>query len=322
MPGWDLHTHLVPATVVASAHAGTHGVAVDDGRLHVDAGRLPLRRLTDVAALEGWIDEQDLDGAVVSVPPPLYRYHLDGEAAHEWAGLVNAGLAALAVPRLRTLATLPLGDPGLSAKTAEDVLATGVYSGVALGTLTTPTGLADPAYDPLWELLHRARAFVLLHPATCPDSRLGPFYLSNLLGNPYETALAAAQLIFSGVLERFPGIGFCLCHGGGALPALVGRWQRGRDTERPGVPRTGLTPREAARRLLVDDLVYDADAARLLEATFGAERVHVGSDWPFPLRAPTLDARRAAARASDAELLTRPIRYVREEGETWPKATS
>lgn len=242
------------------------------------------------------------------MPPALFRYDLAGQAALDWARLVNDGmtqLAALGRGRLRVLGQLPLSMPADAAQVAEQVLAAGGFGGFALGTLTTQAGFADPALEQLWTLLDAAGSFVLLHPGASPDSRLTSFYLANLLGNPYETALAAAGLVFGNVLSRFPRIQFCLCHGGGVTAAVAGRWQRGSDTSRPGIGPLLSPPRATLRRFYVDDLVHDPTMLDLIEATFGADHILTGSDWPFPMGCDTIDPARAAARAADTERLTR-----------------
>lgn len=292
MAGWDVHTHLIPPTVLSAAHRGEFGLSVDSGSLVVDGQRLPLRRLADPAALLHWITEQSLDGAVVSVPPALFRY----DAGVEWAELVNQGLRELATPQLRVLAHLPLLDPA-APSVAAALAGEGVFSGFALGT---------PSYaglDPVWRVLDALEAFTLIHPGNSDDKRLDSFYLSNLLGNPYETGVAAASLVFADVPGRFPGIRFCLCHGGGVTAAVAGRWQRGIDTDRPGIEPVSLPVAQALRRFYVDDLVYDDAVLELLHETFGPERVLAGSDWPFPMGSDGV----SAARSATAGELTRPL---------------
>jgi aminocarboxymuconate-semialdehyde decarboxylase len=311
--GWDVHTHLLPAALLAGPELGvTDGRLVVDGRPAVAVGRLP-----DPAGLVDWVDRQRLAGALVSLPPPVLRYQLAGVAAVDWAERANAALAdaTAADSRLRPLATVPLTDPAAAATVAAAVLASGRFGGLAVGTLAgSPAGFADSALAPLWEVLDTRSAFVFLHPGHCPDQRLAPYYLGNLLGNPYETTLAVAQLLFGGVLERYRGITFCLAHGGGSTAAVAGRWQRGVDTARPGIPDGTGPIRPALRRLLVDDLVHDHDALRLLAATFGEDRVVPGSDWPFPMGAGRLDRDRARRTAALIETLTRPTWRSPEAG--------
>jgi aminocarboxymuconate-semialdehyde decarboxylase len=297
MAGWDVHTHLIPPTVLAAAQRGLHGLSIASGFLVVDGNeRLPLKRLANPTALLQWIDEQQLDGAVVSVPPALFRY----DQGVEWASLVNQGLRELATPQLRVLGQLPLLQAGEAASVALDLASEGVFSGFALGT----PGFASAGLQPVWEALDRLEAFTLIHPGHSHDERLDAFYLSNLLGNPYETGLAAAELIFNDVPGRFRGIRFCLCHGGGVTAALAGRWQRGIDTARPGIEPPSLSVAEALRRFYVDDLVHDPAVLALLEETFGADRILAGSDWPFPMGTDAVDRHRAQL----AELLTRPLK--------------
>src|SRR5690606_2057301 len=303
--GWDVHTHLVPEELLSGPELSAAG-----GKLIVDGEpAVPLGRLADPAALSAWVDQQHLAGALVSLPPAALRYHVTGAAAVAWAERANAALARATVadPRLRPLATVPLSDPATAPRVAEAALATGRFGGLVLGTLPAATaGFADPALTPLWRLLDGRSGFVFVHPGACPDPRLEPYFLGNLLGNPYETALAASQLLFGGGLERFGGITFCLAHGGGATAAVAGRWQRGVDTSRPGLPPGAGPVRPVLRRLLVDDLVHDPDVVRLLEAVFGPDRVVPGSDWPFPMGADRLDPDRARRTAALVERLTRP----------------
>jgi aminocarboxymuconate-semialdehyde decarboxylase len=296
MAGWDVHTHLIPPTVLSAAHRGEFGLSVDNGSLVVDGERLPLRRLADPASLLHWISSQELDGAVVSVPPALFRY----DAGVEWSELVNQGLRELATPQLRVLGHLPLLDPA-APSVAAALGSEGVFSGFALGT---------PSYaglDPVWRVLDALEAFTLIHPGHSDDKRLDSFYLSNLLGNPYETGVAAASLVFADVPGRFPGIRFCLCHGGGVTAAVAGRWQRGIDQARPGIEPLSLPVAEALRRFYVDDLVHDDAVLELLAKTFGPERVLAGSDWPFPMGSDEVSTVRATGRSAAAEVLTRPL---------------
>ncbi|HET6742075.1 MAG TPA: amidohydrolase family protein, partial [Kribbella sp.] len=159
----------------------------------------------------------------------------------------------------------------------------------------------------VWRVLDAAEAFTLIHPGASDDKRLDSFYLSNLLGNPYETGVAAASLVFADVPGRFPGIRFCLCHGGGVTAAVAGRWQRGIDQARPGIAPVSLPVAEALRRFYVDDLTHDDAVLELLTSTFGAERVLAGSDWPFPMGSDEVSTERAAGLSAAVEVLTRPL---------------
>jgi aminocarboxymuconate-semialdehyde decarboxylase len=285
--GWDAHTHLVPATVVEAAGAEGFDMSVDDGHLVTPALRFPLKRITDPAALLAWLDDNGLEGAVVSPPPPLYRPDLDDGPVSTWVRLVNDGLAqTCADPRLRPLAYVPVERPRLAADVVMGLDDTWV--GVTLGTDLGGLLYSDRALDPLWEALTARALAAFIHPGACPDNRLEQFYLTNLVGNPYETTVAAAHLVFGDVLGRHPDLRILLAHGGGAAAALAGRWQQGHDTSRPGIGTVTLTPREALRRFWVDSLVHDPSYLRHVIDTFGADSVVLGSDWPFPMGAGSL----------------------------------
>lgn len=283
---WDTHAHLIPPSVVDATREGCFGMSVEDGKLSMPGGALPLEKLTDLDALIGWMDERGISGAVLSVPPLLYRYDLTGEDAREWARLVNDGLAAVAAEhpdRLRALALLPLGEPELAEEEAGRTSGE-PWSGLVVGSSVVERTLDDPAFEPVFEQLDRDRRFVFVHPVEALDPRLERYYLGNLLGNPYEISLAVACLVFSGMLSRYPNVRFCLAHAGGAAPYLIGRWQRGYDTERPGIRELELPPREALGRLWFDSVAHSEAALELLVREVGEEKVLLGSDYPFPMR--------------------------------------
>lgn len=288
-PVWDMHAHLVPQAVVEAAEAGRFRLRIEGERLVAPGGTMPLGKLTDLDALLSWMDGRSIFGAVLSVPPLLYRYDLEGREAAEWTRLVNDGLQAIvreAPDRLRTLAHLPFQAPELAAELAEEAAddASGSHCGFSIGSSIGGLTLDDPSFELVFRRLDHAGRFVFVHPVDAPDPRLERYYLGNLLGNPYETSLAAACLIFSGMLSRYGKIRFCLAHAGGAAPYLIGRWQRGYDTDRPGVSTLSVQPREALRLLWFDSVAHSDAALELLVEEVGANRVLLGSDYPFPMR--------------------------------------
>ncbi len=283
---WDMHAHLIPPNVVEAAEAGRFGMRVENGKLVLPGTAIPLQKLTDLDALLEWMDGRTISGAVISVPPPLYRYDLEPTEAAEWTRLVNEGLQGIVrqVPdRLRSLGHLPLQAPDLAAWEVENSPSE-AHSGYTIGSSVGGLTLDDPSLEPVFQSLDAAGRFVFVHPVEAPDPRLERYYLGNLLGNPYETSLAAACLIFSGMLSQYENIRFCLAHAGGATPYLIGRWQRGYDTERPGISTLSVEPREALRRLWFDSVTHSDAALKLLVEEVGAERVLLGSDYPFPMR--------------------------------------
>ncbi|WP_067179472.1 amidohydrolase family protein [Microtetraspora niveoalba] len=289
MAGIDLHTHLAPS-LGAAEPAGLPGLAAVDGRLSVDGAPVGPPSLYRPEALEAWLGERGLDAAAVSPPPPFFRQHLPAHEAATWVRALNDGIlrAVADRPRLLPMAYLPLEHPEVAAAEYDRLRdaappGEGRWAGFAASAGGRSVSLADASLEPLWSRLAEDGRPLLLHPGASPDERLEEFYLANLLGNPYETAVAVAQLLFGEVTARHPGLRFLLVHCGGCVPAVLGRWQRGADTARPGVPALSAPLREAIRGFYADCLAHDPAVVDLAADLFGADRIVLGSDWPFPM---------------------------------------
>lgn len=256
----DVHAHLVPVT---GHRLDVFDGVVWDGKanvMHVDGHAIGIKALFQPEALLAWMDENRVRQAWISAPPPLYRQQLRGSEAHAWVDYINEGLDAIAARsegRLKALLHLPTQDPAIAASIASQAIANGHFR------FSMPTGtgdertLGDPVFEPLWSVLNQAGAFVFFHPGECADGRLQSFYLTNLVGNPYESSVALAHLIFAGVLEHHPDIAMCFAHGGGAAPMLAGRWERGHETARPGIDSARLPPSQLLRGIYADCICHN-----------------------------------------------------------------
>jgi aminocarboxymuconate-semialdehyde decarboxylase len=282
----DVHAHLAP--IMPDELASIDGVAWDAGKqlLVVDGHAVGMKPLFDPPALVGWMDDNAVANAWISIPPPLYRTHLMGDEARAWVTYANNGLLRIAdryADRLAPLPHLPLQAPDVALEVVRDWVERGHCRFSAPSGGYGDLALSDEAYEPIWRALNDAAAFVFFHPGECADGRLIAFYLSNLLGNPYETAVAIGHLAFGGVFERFDRIRFCFAHGGGALPMLAGRFERGFETARPGIDTKLQSPKLVFKNVCVDCITHDIGSLTLAEQTFGAENILFGSDWPFPM---------------------------------------
>jgi len=295
----DVHAHLAP--IVPHRLAGLAGVdwSGQAQRLTLDGHVIGVKDLFYPERLLDWMDGQGMDRAWVSIPPPLYRQHLPLEQARQWVDYVNRALPEVlapynppanspSAPRLQALCWLPLEHPAIVESILND-WDTGKYGNQYAGVALAAGGHADIVYSRndwhfLWAFLQRHKSFVFIHPGTCADARLAPFYLENLLGNPYETAVAASHLVMAGIPQRYPDIRFCLAHAGGAFPCLCGRLERGFLTRRMGVPVDEVEPPlQAARRFYADSIAHGDAALRLAQDIFGKDHILYGSDWPFPM---------------------------------------
>src|SRR6476661_3268919 len=258
--------------------------------VHKLTNRDTVRYLSRLIELADRVKSDHLDGAVVSVPPPLFRPDLREADCRDYAKLVNEGLFEACRDHagvLRPLAYLPVEAPEVAAGIAATL--DGRWAGVVMGTEANDVSYASERLDPLWRTLSECKLPLFVHPGSTPDKRLDPFYLTNLLGNPVETTIAASHLVFAGVMQRYPRLNIILAHGGGCVAALCGRWQRGAVTKRSGIPDLSLKPLDAVRRFYVDSVVHSPMFLETVIKTIGEGRILLGSDWPFPMGAPSAE---------------------------------
>jgi len=283
----DVHTHLAP--IVAHRLQGLKGVEwlEETSRLSLDGLVVGMKDLFFPERLVDWLDRRGVRRALVSIPPPLYRQRLSIEDARVWVEYLNEALleTVLRHPgRLAPLFYVPLEHPELIDPLMR-VYARGEYAGIALAAGGHPDIVySRQVYRGLWSVLDAHKSFVFVHPGTCSDPRLHPFYLENLAGNPYETGVAASHLVMAGIPACYPGIRFCLAHAGGVFPCLCGRLEQGFLTRRPGIDTEGVEwPRQAIRRFYCDGIAHDEATLELAREMFGEDHVLFGSDWPFPM---------------------------------------
>lgn len=287
----DVHAHMIPLTQEQVAGpTGVPGVEwAPAGHCIVDGAPLKKRELYEPLKLIDWMDKNGVAEAWVSVPPTLYRENLEDGACIAWATLLNEALESKVAgfKRLKPMLHLPVYHAAAAVQVASGAIAQGHrLFAMPAGDAKRGRMLSDEAYAPLWAQLDEARAFLMLHPAGACDPRYSRFSLPNLLGGPTETAIAAAHLTMSGVLEKHSRLTICLAHGGGSFAAVAGRLQRGQDTDRDGTYLGGEKVRTALKRFCVDCITHDAEALALVAATFGPDRVLFGSDWPFDMGLP------------------------------------
>lgn len=155
--------------------------------------------------------------------------------------------------------------------------------GVCVATHVLGRDLSDPSLFPVYERLEAHGLPMFLHPTyvLAPD-RLQAHYLTNLLGNPFETAIAAAHLIFGQVLDRFPRLEVVLPHAGGAFPFLVGRLRRGWE-KRAELAKLCASPESYLRRFHYDTIGYSEPVLDFLLRHVGSDRILMGSDYCFPI---------------------------------------
>jgi aminocarboxymuconate-semialdehyde decarboxylase len=155
--------------------------------------------------------------------------------------------------------------------------------GVEVNTHIAGKNLDDPDLEPIWQTLDDLHAVVFIHPNDVLGAeRMSRYYLTNLLGNPVETALAVASLAFGGIFTRFPRIRFIAAHGGGVAPFVLGRWEHGAHV-RPELVMLTESPLALLRHIYMDSIVHGAPELLYLIDILGADRIVLGSDIPFDM---------------------------------------
>jgi len=291
----DTHAHLlIPAveSLVADRPGFTEAKALDALRNGPEAlavnGPMVAERialLTDVGRRLTVMDKQGIDIQLVSPSPSHYHPWADPETARAvWreANLATAAHCAQGAGRLRGLGLVPLQHPGQLVEALDHARTLGLL-GVEISSHAPGRDLSDPAYEPFWSHAAQAGAVLFLHPFGCTlNERLSRWYLSNSVGQPTENAVALSHLIFSGVLDRHPGLRIIAAHGGGYLPTHLGRADHAWRT-RPDARGCLREPSSYLRRLYFDSLVHDSAVLWSLVRVAGADRVLLGSDFPFDM---------------------------------------
>jgi aminocarboxymuconate-semialdehyde decarboxylase len=293
----DLHTHILPRTwpdlrrrygyggfVQLEHHGPGCARMVIDGKLFrviEDNCWDPARRLEDCA-------RHQVDMQVLSTVPVMFSYWAKPADTHDLSRLLNDHLAEVVQQfpgRFAGLGTVPLQEPELAIRELERCVRELGLCGVEIGSHVGDWNLDHPALFPFFEAAQRLEAAVFVHPwDVVGKERMGKYWLAWLVGMPAETSLAICSVIFGGVLERLPRLRLCFAHGGGAFPGTIGRIEHGFRV-RPDLCTVDndKNPRSYLGRFYVDSLVHDADALRQLLRLLGADRVALGSDYPFPL---------------------------------------
>ncbi|MFE9816083.1 amidohydrolase family protein [Streptomyces sp. NPDC005773] len=313
-PTVDVHAHvLLPGIEALVAGLPGHAAAreLDARRNGAEAlavsGPMVRERvpaLTDVAVRLAAMDRQGVDVQLVSPSPSHYHYWADEQTAEKVWRLANEATAAhcaAAPDRLSGLGLVPLQHPHLAVEALDDALGHGLL-GVEISSHAPGRELSDPAYEPLWSRAEETGAVLFLHPFGCTlDERLDRWYLSNTVGQPTENAVALSHLIFSGVLDRHPGLKVIAAHGGGYLPTHIGRSDHAWSTRSDAGAGCAHLPSSYLRRLYFDSLVHDPHVLRELVRVAGADRVLLGSDFPFDMGSEDPVGALRAARLTDAD---------------------
>jgi aminocarboxymuconate-semialdehyde decarboxylase len=182
-------------------------------------------------------------------------------------------------------ATVPLQDVDLAITEMDRVVDDLGLKGLQIGGTIDGRNLDEPGFRPFWAAVEAKGIPVILHPSGYPEGqRFGRYFLTNCIGNPLETMVAATRMIFSGLFEEHPGIKLVLLHGGGYLPFYSSRadhtWEVRPET-RVAIP--DHPPSHYMKQLFYDTMVFQPLYLRHLIEIVGVDRVMLGTDYPFDM---------------------------------------
>jgi aminocarboxymuconate-semialdehyde decarboxylase len=295
----DIHAHIVPENFIdalrAEVPAATPTIeSQDDGwYFRYPSGRVsgPFPAgMFDVGARLADMDRDGIDIHALSVPPPQFQYRLEAPAAAAHARLYNDALVQIArahPDRFVVLGTLPMQDVPSAIAELERLVEVPEVVGLEVATNVTGTNLGHDSFAELWTAVAAAGLAVVLHPSeVAGHDRMHDHYLHNFVGNPTDSTLAAGSLIFSGVLERNAALRIALLHGGGFLPYQIGRFDHGWRVRKEASSRIDRAPSEYVDRFWFDTLTHDRASLQFLLQRVGADRLALGSDYPFDMADP------------------------------------
>jgi len=293
----DLHTHILPEKWPDLSKRYGY-----DGFIHLDhcapcqarmmQGDRSFRVITDNC----WdprkrieeCDRDDVTVQVLSTVPVMFSYWAKPQDTLDLSRMLNdhiAGIVHEYPGRFAGLGTLPLQAPDLAVEELDRCVNELSLEGVQIGTHVNDWNLDRQELFCVFQRAEALGAALFVHPwDMLARERMEKYWLGWLVGMPTETTLAMCSILFGGVLERLPNLRIGFAHGGGSFPGTLGRIAHGFDV-RPDLCSTDndRSPREYLGRFYVDSLVHDADTLRFLIHQVGAERIALGSDYPFPL---------------------------------------
>ncbi len=293
----DIHTHILPREIPDWKGRFGYGgfIRLEHhksccARMLKDDGKFFREVEDNIWSAERRIGECDSVGVnvqVLSTVPVMFSYWAKPHNAAEISKFLNDGIAEIVAKfpkRFIGLGTVPMQDTTLAIQELERCKQIGLV-GVQIGTNVNQLNLGEPQFFDFFAACENLGMAIFVHPwEMMGEAEMQKYWLPWLVGMPAETSRAICSLIFSGVLERLPRLRICFAHGGGSFPFTLGRIEHGFKA-RPDLCAVDnpKSPRDYLGKFWLDSLVHESAMLTYLIKLAGADKVALGTDYPFPL---------------------------------------
>jgi aminocarboxymuconate-semialdehyde decarboxylase len=288
----DFHNHFYPPEYLEAIQTGPSNVEVtfdadNNPLLHYPGDyNIVVRGHRDIEYRAEILEKAGVDKQILSFTTP--GTHVESpERSVELAHLVNDSLSKIMnerEDRFSALATLPLNDPEASIIEMERAFNKLGFKGVMLHSNVNGIALSDQRFWPLYDKADDLNAVLYIHPSfPVGVEAMTDYWLMPLVGFPFDTTLAAAKLVFTGVVEKYPGIRWVLGHLGGAIPYLAERLDRGYFAFEECRANISKPPSEYLKEFYYDSVNFDINALKFAINFAGADHFVAGSDYPHKI---------------------------------------
>ena len=233
-------------------------------------------------------DTTRVDVQVLSTIPVLFSYWAKDDEGFMLSRFLNDHIAKVvrnAPKRFIGLGTVPMQNIDLAIEEMDRCITKLNLPGIEIGSNVNGRNLSEAEFQPIFEHAEKIGCSIFVHPwEMMGHAEMQKYWLPWLVGMPAETSRAICSIIFGGILEKYPALKIAFAHGGGAFPFTIGRIDHGFNV-RPDLCAVdnSTLPSSYMKNFYVDSLVHDENAMNFLIQTMGAERIAMGSDYPFPL---------------------------------------